>query len=82
MEKETVKRKEQLDEMDDGEIAVTLDGQRLAMHHAVSDVSEALRNDDVPLTDEKVDKLDDVRSELWPLIEELAFRVPPEHRIE
>lgn len=71
--------REQLGEVGDEEMPLILHGLQLALAKSVEELAEALEGDE-PLTDEKVQELDDVRHELQPVIEELAMRVPPEHR--
>jgi len=69
-------------EASDRKVAIVLEFEKDRLREGVSLVNEALMNEDVPLTDEKVARFWDAATTLERLSETLARRVPEEHQLE
>ena len=71
-----------LEKMSSRKLAEVLEEQKQATREAASAVDRALLNEDVPLTDEKVQALWEAGAAVETIARVLAVRVDPEHRIE
>ena len=69
-------------EATDEEIAQVIEGETEKVEAAAADVLRALRDDDVPLTDEKVSKLWVASDAITALSRSLTQRVPEAHQVE
>lgn len=71
-----------LREATNGEIALALEEEKQKVRSAADDVSRALLNEDVPLTDEMVQRLWSSSDAIRALSQTLTLRVPEAHRVE
>ena len=69
-------------EATDEEIALALEEEKQKVRSAANDVSRALLNEDVPLTDETVGDLWKAADAVTALSRTLTLRVPEAHRVE
>ena len=69
-----------LDDEPDELVALVMEGQEEETKEVVADLSRALLNDDVPLTDEKVARLSTLGNALRSISDTLGSRVPEDQR--
>jgi hypothetical protein len=68
--------------LSDEEVAQKVRKRRWQAFEKAQPIIEALENEDVPLTDEKVGEFWEVADSISLMSEALACRVPPEHRTD